>query len=230
MAAWYQNAILNARKNPKAQEYHNTSENLLELGLTPPNPKKFVPYLNHYDCSKVSDGASSIALFNEEGLSRCGIRKQDTIEIVSLGEAEGNITQKPSDLTVLTTTEIAVKKALDNAGLQLKDIALLEIHDCFTITAILSLEALGLAKKGQGPQYILDGHTTSQGTLPTNLSGGLGGFGHPTGATGVRQMVDLLHQLTHKAPNQAPLKSPYGMMISMGGNDKTVTCIIVKSS
>jgi acetyl-CoA C-acetyltransferase len=59
-------------------------------------------------------------------------------------------------------------------------------------------------------------------------SGGLGGFGHPTGATGVRQLVDLLHQLTGKAANPAKIRTPYALMISMGGNDKTVTCVIVK--
>lgn len=99
----------------------------------------------------------------------------------------------------------------------MKEINVLEIHDCFAITALLSLEAIGFAKKGEGAQFILDGRTKTE--IPTNLSGGLHGFGHPTGATGVRQMVDLIHQCTDK---------PYGMMVSMGGNDKTVTCIIVK--
>ena len=64
--------------------------------------------------------------------------------------------------------------------------------------------------------------------MAINLSGGLCGFGHLTGATGVRQMVDLLHQLTKKAENQADIKKPFGMVISMGENDKTVTCIIVQ--
>ena len=74
------------------------------------------------------------------------------------------------------------------------------------------------------------GNANSEGKLPTNLSGGLGGFGHPTGATGVRQAVDLLHQFTGKASNQIKMRTPYGMMISMGGNDKTVTCIVVKKA
>lgn len=228
MAKWFEQSILNARKNPKAQEYHNTLENLFELGMTPPNPEKFVPHLNFFDCSKVSDGASSLLLLSEEGLQKCGIKKEDAVEIVGIGGAEADITQNPDDLTVFSTTMKAVQKALDMAGITKDDLGILEVHDCFTITGFLALEAIGLAEKGKAASYVLDGNTSPTGKIPTNLSGGLGGFGHPTGATGVRQMVDLLHQLTNKAENQASLKSPYGMMISMGGNDKTVTCIIVK--
>lgn len=228
MAKWYEQAILNARKNPKAQEYHNTIQNLFSLGMTPPNPNQFIPHLNPYDCSKITDGASSLVLLSEEGLKKCGIAKDQAVEIVAIGAAEDDITKPPKILTKLSTTEIAVKKALEQASLKIKDIGILEIHDCFTITAILALEAIGLAEKGMGGKLILDGYTTIDGPLPTNLSGGLGGFGHPTGATGVRQLVDIIHQLTNKAANQAPLRSPFGLMISMGGNDKTVTSIIVK--
>lgn len=228
MAKWYENSILNARKNPKAQEYENTSKDLLALGMTPPDPDKFVPYLNQYDCSKVSDGASSLLILSEEGLRKCGIKPSEVVEIIALGEAEGNITQAPEDLTRLTTTEIATKRALDWAGITIKDLALLELHDCFSITGLLALEALGFVEPGEAAGFILDGKMSKEGSIPINLSGGLGGFGHPTGATGVRQLVDLLHQLTDKASNQAKLKTPFGMMISMGGNDKTLTSVIVQ--
>ncbi len=229
MAKWYEQSILNARKNPKAQEAHNQTKDLFALGMTPPNPQIFVPHLNLYDCSKVSDGASSLVVLSEEGLKSSGLTSKDVVEVIGMGEVQGNITMPPDDLTVLSTTQEAVKKALDQAKIGIDEIAVLEIHDCFTISAILALEAIGFAKKGQGTEFILAEEMRIGGKIPTNLSGGLGGFGHPTGATGVRQMVDLLHQLTHKAANQADLKTPYGMMISMGGNDKTVTCYIVRA-
>lgn len=229
MAKWYEQSIINARKNPKAQEYQNQVQDLFSLAMTPPNPKQFVPFINLYNCSKVSDGASSLVILSEEGLQRNRLSKNDVVEIVGIGEAEGNITEAPTDETALSTTEIAVQKALANAGIKKDDIAVLEIHDCFGITGLLSFEAIGYSEKGKSAQFVLDGHSSIEGVIPTNLSGGLSGFGHPTGASGVRQMVDLLHQLTQKASNQAKLKKPYGMMISMGGNDKTVTCIIVKA-
>ncbi len=228
MAKWYEQSILNARKNKKAQEYHNNKKDLLSLGMTEPDPSTFLEHLNVYDCSKISDGASSLILLSEEGLIKTGIKKEDTIEIISFYEAQEDITKPPKDETCLSTTSFAVKKALERAGIKKEDLGLLEIHDCFTITALLSLEAIGFAPPGKAPHFILDGNTAPDGLIPTNLSGGLGGFGHPTGATGVRQMVDLLHQLTNRAENQITPKSPYAMMVNMGGNDKTVSAIIVK--
>jgi acetyl-CoA C-acetyltransferase/acetyl-CoA acyltransferase len=229
MRKWYELAILSARKNKKAQEFHNITENLLQFADMPLDDNRFVPYLTLYDCSKVSDGASSLLVLSEEGLRKTGIEKKDAVEIVAIGEAEADITEEPKDLTELTTTKLAVQKALQMANISLNDIGILEIHDCFSITAILTFEAMGFASKGKGADFILAGNTAIKGKIPTNLSGGLTGFGHPTGATGVRQMVDLLHQFTKRAENPADIKKPYGMMISMGGNDKTVTCIIVKS-
>lgn len=230
MAKWYELSILNARKNPKAQEYHNKTQDLFALGMTPPDAERFVPYLNAYDCSKVSDGASSLIIASEEGLKACGINLQDAVEIVAIGEAEADITADPQNLTVLSTTAQAVAKALDQAGIKKEDIALLELHDCFSITALLALEAIGYAQTGKAAAYIFEGHTSMESTCPVNLSGGLGGFGHPTGATGVRQLVDLLHQSTGKAANPAQMRTPYAMLISMGGNDKTVTCVITKKN
>lgn len=228
MAKWYEQAILNARKNPKAQEYHNKVKDLFALAMTPPNPQQFIPYLNAYDCSKVTDGASSLVVLSEDGLKNCGLKKSEVVELVGIGEAEEDITLPPQDLTELSTTKKAVAQALSQAGITKDDIAILELHDCFSINALLALEAIGFAEKGKSPAFILNNNTSKEGIIPTNLSGGLSGFGHPTGASGVRQMVDLLHQLTHQASNQASLRTPYGMMISMGGNDKTVTCLIVK--
>ncbi len=229
LAKWYEQAILNARHCPKAQEYHNTSSDLYTLGMTPPDANKFIPYLNYYDCSKVSDGAVSIVIASEEGLQKTGLQPQHAIEIIAIGEAQGDITVDPEDPTVLSTTALAVQKALEQAELTMQDIGLLELHDCFSISGLLALEAIGVAKPGQGPEYMMEGHTGIKGKLPTNLSGGLIGFGHPTGASGVRQLVDLLHQFTKRAANQATPRTPFGMLISMGGNDKTVTCVIVKS-
>lgn len=230
MAKWYEQAIVNARKAPKAQEHFNKTEDLMALAMTPPQPEKFISNLNPYDCSKVSDGASSLIIASEQGLHRCGIELREAIEIVAIGEAEGDITSAPEDLTQLSTTAIAVKKALENAELSKEDIGILELHDCFSITALLALEAIGYAESGKAPQYILEGNTSIDGKRPTNLSGGLIGFGHPTGATGIRQLVDLQYQLTGRADNQATISSPYGMMISMGGNDKTVTAIVVTTT
>lgn len=230
MARWYELAILNARKSPKAQEHFNETTNLIAQAVTPPDPLTFLPYLNTFDCSKISDGASSLMVYSEEGLQKSGITKSMAIEIVAMGTAEADITKAPEDLTSLSTTRKAVQMALEIAGIKIEDIGLFEIHDCFTISALLAIEALGLAEEGKAAEYILDGMTETDTVAPINPSGGLIGYGHPTGATGVRQMVDLYEQLCGKASNQIHFKNPYAMMVNMGGNDKTITCFIVKAA
>ena len=228
MARWYENAIENARKCKNAQEHHNKSEKPFDLGMTKPNGSRFVDHLNLFDCSKVSDGASALALYSEEGLKKAGISKDKAIEIIAFDSSEGEITKASKKLTVLKTTKVSAEKAFKMADIDAKNLDVLEVHDCFSITGILALEALGLCKKGKAAEFVYEGKTKVNSDLPVNPSGGLCGFGHPTGATGVRQMVDLIDQLTGKAENQVKVKSGLGMMVSMGGNDKTLSSLIVR--
>ena len=230
MAKWYENAVLNARKYEKAQEFHNSRNDLFELGMSKPDGRRFVDHLNLFDCSKVSDGASSLAVFSEEGLKRAGIKTENAIEVLAIQSCEGNITKRPDDPTELTTTRKCAETTFKKAGIGVKDLDVLEVHDCFSITGLLALEALGAVPKGQSAEFVFEGNTFVDGDLPTNLSGGLCGFGHPTGATGVRQMVDLHSQLSGKAENQAKINNGLGFMVSMGGNDKTLTAVAVKKS
>ena len=117
MAKWYVNAIENARLCPTAQEYSNTTKDLMAVGMMEPSPRSFVDNLNVFDCSKVSDGASAIAIVSEEGLKRCGIDKKDAIEVIGFGQAENDITKPPKELTKLDTTTAAVKKAFEMANI-----------------------------------------------------------------------------------------------------------------
>lgn len=231
MATWYKNMIENARLCPTAQEYHNTIEDLMALGMTKPNPVVFTDHLNVYDCSKVSDGASAIAIMSEEGLRRCGIPVSEAVEVIGVGMAEYDITLPPADLTKLDTTRVAVDKAFTNAGITKDQLATVECHDCFTIAGIMAVEALGFAEHGKGAQFVSDGHTSRQGKIPFNTTGGLIGWGHPVGATGVHQAVTIWEQLTGKAGAaqiHIPADRPYGMTINMGGDDKTVVAIIYR--
>ena len=230
-ARWYRNAIENARLCETAQEFHNTCEDLEALGMTEPNPRAFVDHLNVYDCSKVSDGAAGIAVLSEEGLDRCGIPKKDAVEILGWGQVEADLTVPPADLTELETSRRAAQKALEAAGIQRHEIGTVECHDCFTISGLLSIEAIGFAGHGQGPDFILDGRTSRQGEVPFNTSGGLIGWGHPTGGTGVRQAVTVWQQLTGKAGKwqvEFSPKRPYALSVNMGGNDKTVIAVVYK--
>ena len=229
MAIWYENAIKNARLCSTAQEYQNTSDSLLETGMKAPNPNLFVDWLNYADCSKISDGASSLVVLSEEGLKRCGVTK--AVEVLSFATQVGNITEEPNDPTVLDTMASTVKEALQDAEITLEQLGTIELHDCFSIVGILALESIGVVSKGEGPDFIIQGHTTREGKLPINTTGGLIGWGHPTGATGVHQAVTIWEQLTEQAGEaQITLSAdkPYGMSINMGGDDKTLVVMIYK--
>jgi acetyl-CoA acetyltransferase len=231
-ARWYRNAIENARLCPTAQEFHNANPDPEGTNLKmEPNGNFFVDNLNVLDCSKVSDGASAIAIFSEEGLAKCGINKKDAVEIVGFATSERDITKDPEDLTVMETIKDAAHKALANAGITINDLATIETHDCFTIAGVLAVEALGFAAHGEGADFIAEGNTARDGKIPMNTTGGLIGWGHPTGGTGVHQAVTCWEQLTGKTGDAQiiiPDEKPYALSINMGGDDVSVVAIVYR--
>ena len=232
-ARWFRNAIENARLCPTAQEHHNTVSDLEALALTEPNPRSFTDHLNVFDCSKVSDGASGIAVLSKEGFKRAGIAYADAVEVISWGHAVDNITEDPPQPTVLTTMREAIRQALASAEITIEQLATVELHDCFTIAGILAVEALGFAAHGEGAAFVAAGNTARNGKIPINTTGGLIGWGHPTGGTGVHMAVTIWEQLTGKAGlNQITIdpSRPYGMTINMGGDDKTVVAVLYKKA
>jgi len=234
MGRWYEQAVLNARRNPKAQEFHNTTEDLFGLHQAmKPNGRTFCDHINVLDCSKVSDGAAAVLVVSDEGLAKIGKTKADAVELVGLGHAVADLTAAPPDQTALETTRRAAQQALDMAGITVQQVGVFETHDCFTITGILACEALGLARRGEGADYVLAGHTRREGATPFNTGGGLVGYGHPTGASGVRMAIDLWKQLTGKAGDfqiDLPADRRYGLLINMGGNDKTVVSAVFRAA
>jgi acetyl-CoA C-acetyltransferase/acetyl-CoA acyltransferase len=234
MERWFVNAMENARLDETAQEYHNTSNNLSGLyQKMVPNGKSFVDHLNVLDCSKVSDGASGIIIASEEGLVKLGIDKKDAVEIAGFAQLTRNITQDPPNPVELTTIKKTALSALKNAGIGIDQVGTIETHDCFSIAGLLAVEALGLAEAGKGAAYVAEGKTARNGEMPMNTTGGLIGWGHPTGATGVHQAVTLWQQLSGKAGNaqiDLPANKPFGLSINMGGDDVTVVSIVYKKA
>ena len=234
MKRWFVNAMENARLCETAQEYENKAADLYKLyDKFKCNGETFVDNLTVLDCSKVSDGASSIIMASEKGLDKLGIDKKDAIEIVGWSQVIRNITNEPPDYTEVTAIKKAAQQALESAGITVDDLGTVETHDCFSIAGILGVEALGLAQPGKGAQFVADGHTARNGKIPINTTGGLIGWGHPTGATGVHQAVTIWEQLTGKAgPAQIEINSdrPYGMTINMGGDDVTVVSVVCKKA
>ncbi|MBU6494654.1 MAG: thiolase domain-containing protein, partial [Burkholderiales bacterium] len=113
--------------------------------------------------------------------------------------------------------ERAWQAALAQAGVSLKDLSLVETHDCFTIAELIEYEAMGLAPRGQGARIVAEGLTEKDGLLPVNASGGLKAKGHPIGATGVSMHVMAAMQLTHSAGEMQIPGARLAGVFNMGG-------------
>ncbi len=234
MGRWFRNAMENARLCHTAQEYENKVPDLDALyKKLKPNGAAFVDNLSVLDCSKVSDGASTIVVVSEEGLKRIGIPKEQAVEVVAFGHQVRNITEDPPNLVEVTCIKATAHEAMESAGITINDLGTIETHDCFSIAGVLATEAFGFAKPGEGARFVAEGHTARDGMIPMNTTGGLIGWGHPTGGTGVHMAVTIWEQLTGNAGN-AQIKmtdeKPYGMTVNMGGDDVTVIAIIYKKA
>jgi len=143
------------------------------------------------------------------------------VKVIGSGAATDTIAlAQREDLTTIKAATLAVKAALDMAGKTIDDIQFAEMHDCFTIAEIVLCESVGKYEPGKAGLAILAGETALDGTFPVNPSGGLKSKGHPVGATGVAQIVELYKQLTGIAENgrQIPSKPTIGMAQNMGGS------------
>ena len=153
--------------------------------------------LKLYDCCPFSDGASAIILCNEEFAKKNG---NPYVEVIGSGRgASSAAVQSREDITTIPSTISAAKQAYKMAGITPKDIDFAEVHDCFTIAEIIDIEDLGFFPKGTAARAVVEGATRRNGEIPINPSGGLKSKGHPIGATGIGQIVEVFEQFTGKA-------------------------------
>ena len=119
-------------------------------------------------------------------------------------------------------TVVAGNKAFEQAKLKRKDIDFVEVHDCFTIAELCAIEDLGFVKKGTAGKFTADGETMIGGKLPVNTSGGLKACGHPVGATGIKQVWEVVQQLRGEAGKRQVDGAETGMTQNVGGTGATV--------
>ena len=123
----------------------------------------------------------------------------------------------------------AGKMAYKQANKSPKDIDLAEVHDCFTIAEICAIEDLGFVEKGKGGTAIDEHITTFDGSLPVNTSGGLKSKGHPVGATGVAQIIEITQQLRGEAGKRQIKNARVGLTHNVGGSGATCTVHILEA-
>lgn len=223
-------AYSNGNKNPYAhmRAVSMTLEQAAEASDTNPRflrNEQLKPHLKVSDCSQVSDGAAAIILATEEGLAALGKTPADCIEIVSYGVATNGLAQV-ADYTTLDTTAKAAKEAYTDGGLSPEDVQVCEVHDCFAVTELLMYEALGFAEPGKGGELARSGATAIEGSIPVNTGGGLIAFGHPVGATGIKQALEVYRQMKGLCGDyQIPTRPTVGLTANMGGDDRTSVVI-----
>ncbi len=175
------------------------------------------------DCSPISDGAAALILSTKHQAPSIKIIAS-AVATDTLGLAERN------NLTQLQATKEAATRAYKQAGIEAKDVDVAEVHDCFTIAEILALEDLGITKKGDAAARLRRGEFTlgSAKRVVVNPSGGLKGCGHPIGATGVKQVVELVEQLRGEAGKRQVKNARVGLAHNVGGSGATAVVHILK--
>jgi acetyl-CoA C-acetyltransferase len=199
----------NGSKNPLAQfPFKVTVEQVLSSVLVA-DPLRIL------DCSPITDGSACLVLASVETAKAL---KKPYVRITGSGHASDTIAlSSRRDLSWIESTKIAAEKALTMAGRKIGDMDLFEVHDCFTIAEIMVMEALGLVPRGQGGPAVAGGLTALNGKYPVNPSGGLKAKGHPVGATGVAQAVEIVKQLRGEAGERQVKGARRGLAQNMGG-------------
>lgn len=202
----------NGSMNPFAQYPFKVTRETVESSVMVASPLRIL------DCSPITDGGAAVILTTVDIAKKLG---KPIIKIIGSGHATDAIAlHSRKDLTTIQATTVAAEKAFNMAGKTIKDIDFAEVHDCFTIAELIVMESLGLYAPGKAGEAVVKGETSLEGSFPINTSGGLKSKGHPVGATGVAQIVEIVKQLRGTAENGRQLKSnpKTAMAQNMGGS------------
>ena len=215
------NAHANAVHNPFARLRDAVSE--ADYGRA----RMVAAPINLLDASPIGDGAAAAVLVPVEsarGLGRSVVRVS-----ASAAATDTIAVHSRRNPLWLAAAEASAMKAYGQAGLGPGDIDLFELHDAFSIMAVLSLEACGFAEAGQGPRLGLDGQIRPEGRLPIATRGGLKARGHPVGATGVYQIVEVVQQLRGECGATQVAGARVGMAQNIGGSGATIVTHILQA-
>ena len=207
----------NGVKNPNAQYQ---MEITVEKAL---NASPVADPLGLLDCSPVTDGAAAVVLCSVEKAKE--FTQKPLVKIIGSGQASDTLSlHGRRSITTLDATVHAADIAYKQANKNPSDIDFAEVHDCFTIAEICAIEDLGFVEKGKGGTAVDQNITPLDGSKPINTSGGLKSKGHPVGATGVAQIVEVTQQLRGDAGNRQLSNPHVGLAHNVGGSG--ATCVI----
>lgn len=182
--------------------------------------------LRLYDFCPITDGSAAL-LFCPAAEADQYASEYVTVSGIA-GATDTHVVHERPDPTVMNAVSDSGAMALEMAGLSVSDIDIAELHDMFTILELLQMEALGFAEQGTAWEQVMDGQTAIDGRLPINTSGGLKSKGHPLGASGVAQAVELVEQLRGTA-GERQVSVDRGLACNVGGFGNCVTTTVLEA-
>jgi len=223
-----------ARRNPLAQM--REASMTIEKAMTPcdTNPR-FAPPLKITDCSQISDGAAAVVLASEKFMRY----RERAMKLLGFGHTTDYLQLERKAVPEFPMARRAAEQAYSMARVTPRELNCAEVHDCFSISEIVAYEALGWADRGKAAEFVESGATTlpqareeigvgtkSAISMPVNTGGGLIADGHPVGATGVRQVVEMFQQVTGQAGQRQVPGAKTVMTFNMGGSLTTSVAMI----
>jgi acetyl-CoA C-acetyltransferase len=213
----------NGAKNKKAHlQKAVTEEQVL-------NAPMIAEPLGLFDCCGVSDGAAAAIVTTPEIARAMGRRDLVMVKALQLSVSNGYESQFNAwDGSYFHTARIAAKKAYREAGVEdpRRQISMMEVHDCFSITELVTMEDLFISPEGQGWRDVLDGFYDADGGVPCQIDGGLKCFGHPIGASGLRMLYEMYLQLQGRAGERQLANPVLGMTHNLGGSPASNVCSV----
>jgi acetyl-CoA C-acetyltransferase len=213
----------NGTKNPKAHLRKPITEDMCLKAPMIAEP------LGLFDCCGVSDGAACAILTTPEIARALGKRNLVTVKALQLALSNGLESQHNSwDGSYFHTARIASKRAYEEAGIvnPRAEISMMEVHDCFSITELVTMEDLHISREGEGWRDVLDGFYDSDGQIPCQIDGGLKCFGHPIGASGLRMLYEMYLQLLGRAGSRQLSSPGIGLTHNLGGAPAMNVCSV----
>lgn len=217
------NAHANAVHNPYARFQKEISESDYQKAVYVADP------INILDASPMGDGAAAVILVPAEKVRQQNNGKKPVRVVASAAATDTIAVHSRRDPLFLRAAQLSAQQAYQQAAIEPQDLDLFELHDAFSIMAALSLEAAGFAERGQGPRLALDGEIRPGGRIPVATLGGLKARGHPVGATGVYQIVEVVRQLRGEAGPAQIAGAKIGMAQNIGGSGSNIITHIFKA-
>jgi acetyl-CoA C-acetyltransferase len=211
----------NGAKSPKAHLRKAVSKDVIA------NAPSIAYPLGLFDCCGVSDG-SAMAIVTTPEIFKKIKPNQDSVKVkalqIAVSSGEEAITSNWDGVTIQTTS-MASSRAYEEAGIKdpRKEVSMMEVHDCFSITELCVMEDLHISPRGQAVEDVLDGFfDLDGGGVPCQVDGGLKCFGHPIGASGLRMLYEMYNQLLGRVPDDRRVKDArFGLTHNMGGIPNT---------